>query len=177
MRIISGTLGGRQFDSPKKSSVHPMSEKVRGAIFNALGDINGLSVLDAFSGSGALSFEAASRGAGQVVAIDSDKSAQKIISSNVKLLGLDSSVKLIRANTGAWLATASGEFDLVLLDPPYNNIQPKLLTQLAARVSIKGLVVLSLPPSADFSLKASEFELLTSKDYGDASLIFYRRLG
>ncbi|MBX4199607.1 RsmD family RNA methyltransferase, partial [Candidatus Saccharibacteria bacterium] len=53
MRIISGQLKGRNFASPRGHKTHPMSDKMRGALFNILGDIEGLSFLDAFSGSGA----------------------------------------------------------------------------------------------------------------------------
>ena len=72
MRIIAGYLGGRQFNSPRSNRTHPMSDKARGGLFNALGDISGLTVLDAFAGSGALSFEAISRGAESVIAVDID---------------------------------------------------------------------------------------------------------
>ncbi|MCA9330109.1 RsmD family RNA methyltransferase, partial [Candidatus Saccharibacteria bacterium] len=63
MRIISGKLGSRQFIAPKGFATHPMGDRVRTALFNTLGDIVGLTVLDAFGGSGAISFEAISRGA------------------------------------------------------------------------------------------------------------------
>ena len=68
MRIIAGTLKGQQFQTPHSHKTHPMGDKIRGALFNVLGDIEGLSFLDAFSGSGALAFEAASRGAASVLA-------------------------------------------------------------------------------------------------------------
>lgn len=173
MRIIAGSLGGRQFDSPKKASVHPMSEKVRGAIFNALGDIGGLTVLDAFAGSAALSFEAASRGASEVLAIERDKSAQKTITENIKKLGLADRIKLINAGAGAWLETSELRFDIVLLDPPYDNLQPELLKNLANRSG--NIVVFSLPPTAEFTL-GDNFKLVSSKSYGDATLTYYRRL-
>ncbi len=70
MRVIAGWLGGQNFDSPKSNRVHPMSDKMRGAIFGVLGDIKGLTVLDAFSGSGALAIESISRGAKSAIAID-----------------------------------------------------------------------------------------------------------
>jgi len=53
MRIIAGSLGGRSFDSPQSRRTHPMSDKIRGALFSSLGEIVGLSVLDAYAGSGA----------------------------------------------------------------------------------------------------------------------------
>lgn len=143
-------------------------------MFNALGDIGGLSILDAFAGSGALGFEAASRGTNSVIMLEKDKSAQKSITENIKKLGLESKVKLIKAGAGAWLATSDTSFDIVLLDPPYDNLQPELLVKLADR-SVD-LVVLSLPPASDFTLPTS-YELLARKSYGDATLIFYRRTG
>jgi 16S rRNA (guanine(966)-N(2))-methyltransferase RsmD len=76
MRIIAGTLGGRTFESPHGRRTHPMSDKVRGSLFNTLGDIDGLTILDAFAGSGALAFEAISRGAEHVLAIEIDNRAQ-----------------------------------------------------------------------------------------------------
>ena len=65
MKVVAGSRGGRNFASPHNNRTHPMSDKVRGALFNALGDLDGLSVLDAYAGSGACSLEAASRGAAE----------------------------------------------------------------------------------------------------------------
>src|SRR5262245_30096392 len=105
MRIIAGRLGGRLFESPHTSRTHPMSDKARGALFNVLGDINDLSVLDPFAGTGALSFEAVSRGAAHATAIESDRLAQKVIQGNISSLGLQNQVKLVRAQANAWLQT------------------------------------------------------------------------
>jgi 16S rRNA (guanine966-N2)-methyltransferase len=176
MRIIAGSLGGRQFKSPQKNSVHPMSEKVRGAIFNALGDIAGLRVLDAFAGSGALSFEAVSRGASNVVAVEKDKLAQKVIVENINELGVEDRVKLIKAGAGAWLESSSQTFDVVLLDPPYDNLQTNLLDKLSGRATNNGLVVFSLPPSTTYQPPSENFQLLSNKSYGDATLTFYRKI-
>ncbi|HET7059972.1 MAG TPA: RsmD family RNA methyltransferase [Candidatus Saccharimonadales bacterium] len=177
MRIIAGRLGGRAFNSPRGNRTHPMSERIRGALFNALGDITGLTVLDAFAGSGALSFEALSRGVARATAIDSDQSAQRTIAENSKELGLTSQIKLIKASAGAWLSTtpASVTFDIVICDPPYADVTPQLLERLADRCKQDGIVVLSLPPQTDIEL-ADNYELLSSKNYGDAELSFHRRL-
>ncbi|HZL07674.1 MAG TPA: RsmD family RNA methyltransferase [Candidatus Dormibacteraeota bacterium] len=176
MRIIAGRLGGRNFASPRGHRTHPMSDKIRGALFNALGDIDGLGVLDSFAGSGALSYEAISRGAASAVAIDSDQSAQQAIAANVTSLGLLNQVKLIKASATAWLSTTDENFDIVLCDPPYDDPQLKLLERLAERAKPNGLAVFSLPPSVKLDLSDS-YELLQTKDYGDAQLVFYRRLG
>ena len=177
MRVIAGRLGGRQFDAPNGHKTHPMSEKARGAIFNALGDIEGLTVLDAFSGTGALSFEAISRGSGHVTAIDSDRNAGDTIIRNIKTLGVSGTIKLVKANAGAWSDNNPGQlFDLVFCDPPYDDIKPALLDKLAFHTKTGGVVVYSLPPESDFELDPNEFNVLSKKSYGDATLAFYRKI-
>jgi 16S rRNA (guanine966-N2)-methyltransferase len=177
MRIIAGHLRGREFKSPRGHKTHPMSDKVRGALFNILGDIEGLTFLDAFAGSGALAFEAASRGAKSVVAIDKDSAAHTAIERNVKDLHLSVQVKVVKANTAGWsIHNMEQTFDIVLLDPPYDEIQLNLLERLAMRhANSGGLVVLSLPPKAGFTLPSTVYRLLSTKKYGDAQLAFYRK--
>lgn len=175
MRIIAGSLGGRTFDSPPGHRTHPMSEKARGAIFNALGELDGLTVLDAFTGSGALAFEAISRGAAHVTAIDIDKPSITTVVNSAHALGISNHIKAIRAGASSWLRTQpTARFDIVILDPPYDDLQPKTLHELANRAKSGGLVVLSLPPTTGFELNES-FELVQTKDYGDATLAFYRK--
>lgn len=178
MRIIAGELKGQQFSSPHGHKTHPMSDKVRGALFNVLGDVKGLTVLDAFTGTGALAFEAASRGAKIVIAIDKDNAAHRVVEQNTKDLRLQKKVKVSRANTGGWsIHNMETEFDIVLLDPPYDDIQPNLLTTLAIRhAKPYGLVVVSLPPKVEFKLDDSRFKLEIEKNYGDARLAFYRKV-
>jgi 16S rRNA (guanine966-N2)-methyltransferase len=119
MRIIAGTLKGREFKSPHGHKTHPMSEKVRGALFNVLGDIEGLEFLDAFAGSGALAFEAASRGAKSIIAIDKDTSAHKTIDQNVKELRLQKLVHVSKANTAGWsIHNMEKKFDIVIRRTP-----------------------------------------------------------
>jgi 16S rRNA (guanine966-N2)-methyltransferase len=172
MRVIAGTLGGRQFSSPKSPKTHPMSDKARGALFNVLGDISGLDILDPFAGTGAFSFEAVSRGAASSIAIEQDKLAQRIIQENIQTLQLSEHIKLVKAGAGAWLKTnPTATFDLVLCDPPYNDLQPNLLEQLAGRITADGVFVLSWPDGV--VLPALPLELLQHKKYGDATLAFY----
>lgn len=153
-----------------------MSEKMRGAVFNALGDVEGMTVFDPFAGSGALSFEAISRGAANAIAVDIDKSAVKAIADNTAALGIRNQVKTIRANASGWLETQPGKyFDIVLLDPPYDAVNVDLLEKLAGRASMGGIIVISLPPKSDFQLPSPIYQLLTTNSYGDAQLVFYRR--
>lgn len=177
MRIIAGSLGGRTFESVSGHRTHPMSEKIRGAIFNALGDIDGLSVLDAYAGTGALSFEAISRGAASAVALDADKKAARTIKENIELLGLEDAVESSLIYSHSWSRrNESRQFDIVLLDPPFDAVEPKDLLRLTKHTKPGGVLVLSLPPSNGFRLAPSRFELLLEKNYGDAELTFYRSL-
>ncbi len=177
MRIVSGELGGRTFESPSGNRTHPMSEKIRNALFNALGDVTGLSVLDAFAGSGALSFEAISRGAKAVTALDVDKNALNKINANIQLLGLGNEIKPIRANNSSWSDNnPKVRFDVVMCDPPYDGIRYDLLGKMAEHTKKKGIVVLSLPPDSGFLLPPENYRELSAKSYGDAKLVFYRKL-
>jgi 16S rRNA (guanine966-N2)-methyltransferase len=176
MRVISGWLGGRIFDSPRGHKTHPMSEKMRGAIFGALGEIKGLSVLDAFSGSGALAIEAISRGADTALAIEMDPAAHKIIENNIKNLGLEDRVKATRAYAGAWSTRhQSMVFDVVLLDPPYDNIPYRDLKRMPRHVTKDGIMVLSWPGKIS-PLSFDGLEIILRKKHGDIQSIFYRAL-
>ena len=174
MRIVAGKLGGRTFDAPRGHRTHPMSDKVRGAIFNALGDIEGLSVADLYAGSGALAIEAISRGAANAVAIEADKVAYAAITKNIHDLGLDEVVKSHKMFVHSWLNRTNDRFDIVLADPPYDDLVYKTLDALPKVVKPGGVLVYSLPPSARLVLPES-MEKIAEKSYGDATLAFYRK--
>ena len=118
MRVISGSLGGRLFDAPTSRRTHPMSDKVRGSIFTTLGDLSGMSICDAYSGSGALAIEAISRNAKSAVAIEADPRVAKLIGANLKALGISAKVKLIANKIETWLAYSEDHFNVILADPP-----------------------------------------------------------
>lgn len=175
MRVIAGRLGGRNFLSPHTHRTHPMSDKVRGALFNALGDLDGLAVLDAYAGSGACSIEAVSRGAVRVLAIDIDPEAVKTIAENVKSLDLSREIRVKRANVSGWSRNHQAEqFDIVVADPPYDDVRPDVLERLTVHVRPGGLFVLSWPGSEPVREFAG-LQIAAHKLYGDAQLVFYRR--
>lgn len=175
MRIIAGELGGRLFDAPRGHRTHPMGDKIRGALFNTLGDISGLTVLDAFAGSGAVSFEAVSRGAASAIAIESDKVAYTTIQRNIETLGVEEKVQLVRAFVISYVRRIHDEFDIIVADPPYDDVQYKALEILPKYVKTGGVIIYSLPPSGRL-IMPSNFELVSQKSYGDATLHFYRRI-
>lgn len=177
MRVIAGWLGGRNFSSPHGHRTHPMSEKVRGGIFGVLGDIKGLTVLDAFAGSGALAIEAISRGAKSALAIEVDMRAHSVITENIKALGITDRIKAVRAFAGAWSARHQAElFDLVFADPPYDDIPYRDLKVLPRHLKDTGTLVLSWPGGEE-PLKFDGLKVVQTKDYGDAQLVFYQKNG
>ncbi len=176
MRIIAGWLGGRNFAAPRGHRTHPMSDKARGGLFGVLGDVKGLSVLDAFAGSGALAFEAVSRGAASALAIDSDQAAHQVSKENIKALGLEDRVKATRAFTNAWSTRhRDTKFDLVLADPPYDDIPYRDLKILPRHLADNGTLVLSWPAKAQ-PLKLEGLKEVKAKNYGDAQLVFYQEI-
>lgn len=163
--------------SPHGHRTHPMSDKMRGAIFGVLGDIQGLTVLDAFAGSGALAIEAISRGAASAVAIEVDKGAHAIIQENLQTLNIDEQVKAIRAFANAWSTRHQAQlFDLVFLDPPYDNIPWRDLKVLPRHLADGGTLVLSWPGKADYPA-LGDLHVVLEKHYGDAQLVFYQHGG
>lgn len=178
LRVISGKLGGRRFNSPSGHRTHPMSEKIRSAVFNMLGDITGLDILDAFGGSGSLAFESYSRGASNVYVVERDSSAYETIKENAESLGIEDDIQISLANVSSWLKTNELSFDIIFCDPPYNDINPKIVEILPKYLNIGGLMVCSFPTAfldeLDFSSKT--LEQISQKNYANASIVIYKRL-
>ncbi len=174
MRIIAGKLSAREIKSPKGNRTHPMSEKVRGALFNSLGDVAGLNVLDAYAGSGALAFEAISRGASSAQLIEKDHSAYKICVENAKSLGLEKEIKATNANCSSWSDNnPDKKFDLVICDPPYDKINIETISKLSRHLKPNGLMVLSFTGRESVPT-VNGVVVVDSRIYGDAALAFYR---
>jgi 16S rRNA (guanine966-N2)-methyltransferase len=148
MRVVAGELGGRRLVAPRGWRVRPTSDRVREAIFSALGDIEGARVLDLYCGTGALGIEAISRGAAAATLVDRDI---RPALGNVRNLELQDNIDLVRADPTAWLKPrATGEeqgateFDLIFLDPPYklaDRLGPDLDPHLPARLAKGGRVI------------------------------------
>src|SRR4051794_14807909 len=122
MRVIAGELKGQRLVAPRGWRVRPTSDRVREAIFSALGErVVEATVLDLYCGTGALAIEALSRGAAGAVLVDRDI---RPALGNVERLGLGERAELVRADAGRWLGQVSdsletGKFDLVFVDAPY----------------------------------------------------------
>jgi 16S rRNA (guanine966-N2)-methyltransferase len=122
VRIVAGELGGRRLATPRGRLVRPTAERVREALFARLGPLPGGAVLDLFAGTGALGFEALSRGAATCLFSDDAAASIACLRANVKALGLEGRATVRRADFKRVLrdeARAGARYDLVLVDPPY----------------------------------------------------------
>lgn len=149
IRIISGNFKGRRLKLAPGPSVRPMQDKVKGALFNILGDrVRGAVCLDGFAGTGSIGLEALSRGASRCVFVDEFYPAIKVLKQNVEKCGAgEKAVVLHREFNRAVidLAKQGVRFDVVFLDPPYRLLKERNpLRVLRKRDAVKpgGLVVL-----------------------------------
>jgi 16S rRNA (guanine(966)-N(2))-methyltransferase RsmD len=177
MRVIAGELRGRRLVAPRGWKVRPTSDRVREAIFSALGaKVEGADVLDLYCGTGALAIEALSRGAAHATLVDRDT---RPALGNVEHLGLRDRVELVRSDVTRWLASQSktsgaARFDLVFVDAPYrladrvgqelNNHLPLLLAEGGRAIVESG---------AGRPLRVETLERLRQRRYGGADVSFY----
>ncbi len=138
MRVIAGLAKGRRLAVPKGIDVRPMTDMVRGALFNHLGDVSGLVGLDLFAGSGAIGIEALSRGAAAVTFVDSAPRAVATVRANVLAAGFGDAATVVRADAGAFCERRPPRpWDLVFVDPPY-AVPLACLDRIAAGLSGPG---------------------------------------
>jgi 16S rRNA (guanine(966)-N(2))-methyltransferase RsmD len=177
MRVIAGELKGQRLVAPRGWKVRPTSDRVREAIFSALGDrVVGARVLDLYCGTGALAIEALSRGAASAVLVDRDT---RPAIGNVQRLGLDEKAELVRTDVGRWLgdvssARAAGKFDLVFVDAPYklaDRVAQDLNIHLPQLLAADGRAVIE--SGARRPLKINSLEPLRQRRYGAADFTIY----
>lgn len=177
MRIIAGELKGQRLVAPKGWKVRPTSDRVREAIFSALGErVAGARVLDLYCGTGALAIEALSRGAEQAVLVDQDT---RPALGNVQRLGLADRTELVRADAGSWLeqvsaTDAAGKFDLVFVDAPYklaDRVSRQLTAHLPMLLAADGRAVVE--SGARRPLDVESLEPLRQRRYGAADVTIY----
>ncbi len=135
LRVIGGKYRSRLLRVLERPGLRPTPDRVRETLFNWLGqDLSGLACLDLFAGSGALGFEAASRGATRVVLVEKDRAAVAELERNRAALDA-TQVSIVSGDATAYLASERGRFDVVFLDPPFRqNAVPAILGKLPPRL-------------------------------------------
>ena len=126
VRIVAGEKRGHRIAVPRVAGLRPTGEKVREAIFDALGPVRDLFVLDLFAGTGAMGLEALSRGARKCVFVEADPTVTAVLQQNIMSLGYESRSRVIVSDYREALPVLAHErdgFDLLFVDPPYRMLQ------------------------------------------------------
>lgn len=185
MRIVSGGLRGRNLITPEGQGTRPTSDRARQAVFNILEhaawapELRGTRILDLFAGSGALGFEAISRGAAFCLFVETDEAARGAIRENIDALGLFGTTRLHRRDAtdlGLRPASAGEPFDMAFMDPPYRQgLAERALAGLAEGGWLKpGALVMVERGSDEADLSAPGYEVLDTRDYGAARVSFLK---
>ncbi|MFK8025712.1 MAG: 16S rRNA (guanine(966)-N(2))-methyltransferase RsmD [Ilumatobacter sp.] len=169
MRVVAGELGGRKLVSPEGTSTRPTTDRVREAVFNALGSaglLDGALVADLFAGTGAIGIEAISRGAEHCTFVERDRTALASLEENVETLGLADRTRVLRSD--AVQAAATLDVDVVFADPPYDfSGWDTLLTTMRADFVVAESGRAVEPPEG--------WTVLRSKRYGRTWVTFLER--
>lgn len=168
IRIIGGEWRSRLIDVSSAKGLRPTPDRVRETLFNWLGqDLDGLRCLDLFAGSGALGFEAASRGAASVTMVEQDAVAWAALQANIKTLQA-SRVQLVRGDALKFASSAVQPFDVVFLDPPYRaGWIERMVPLLPKLLSDDGLVYV------EAEYKIENIDRLTRIKHGTAGQVYY----
>lgn len=179
MRIIAGSARGRTFDAPQGRDTRPTLDRVRENVFNILQmKVRGARVLDLFAGSGAMAFEAISRGAESAVLVDCDRAAHQVERQNAQKLRMETQCRLLNCDWQMALRqmTAQGEkFDVVFLDPPYAMRDMTMVLNGLKPLLREDAVILLEHEAKTFPSTPDGFELYDNRKYGIAGVSFFRQ--
>lgn len=178
MRIISGARRGQKLIEFDGMDIRPTTDRVRESLFNLIQDfIYGASVLDLFAGSGALSFEALSRGAKKAVLADIVESSVKVAEENRRRLGYVAEAEIKRCSAQDCIKRTTEKFDIIFLDPPYNKglIVP-IISEIVNRgiLAEEGIIVLE-SDGTDEHGEMPGLKVLKQKKYGRTFVTVYQR--
>lgn len=176
MRVVAGTARGRRLLAPPGARTRPTSDKVRGAIFNLLGQFfDGGTVLDLYAGSGALALEALSRGCQRAVCVERDRGAAAVIRRNAAACGFADRVEVREEPVERALGRLpAATFQLAFLDPPYATGPEEALAALPRLLAPGAAVVAehdARRPPAD---RHGALSRVDEREYGDTGISIYR---
>jgi 16S rRNA (guanine966-N2)-methyltransferase len=170
VRIVGGARRSRRLRVPPERTIRPTSEMVREAIFDSLGPVTGLIVLDLFAGTGAMGLEALSRGAAHCTFVESDKKVAEVLRENIRQLAYEAESRVIARDSLAALQDlrrAEGRFDMLFIDPPYEMLQEaeaRIAPFVDSVLEDRGIVVIESARGSRPTLGASP---MFDRVYGD----------
>ena len=180
MRVIAGKAKGHKLVAPKSDRVRPALDQVKEAIFNILFDVEGLSVLDLFAGSGSVGIEALSRGAKRCVFVEEWQPAINSIITNLEHTKLKDSAKVIKFSVKKainFFNREGSQFDLIFVDPPYEkDLVNKTLEHIAGTTLIHDdtIIVVEHHPKEPIS-EDIDLTITDSRKYGQTYISFLKR--
>ena len=181
MRIVGGRFRGRSLTSPTSERVRPTSDRLRESLFNILehnyGGVAGLKVVDLFAGTGALAFEAVSRGAASALLVDDGAEARAAMRANIEALGVGGITRIFRRDACKLGVAPLGElFSLAFLDPPYGKgLAERTLAALrdGKWLETGALAIVEDAAAAPWTLPAGYVSEET-RIFGDTKVVFLR---
>ena len=178
MRVISGCAKGIQLQAVPGKGTRPISDRVKEALFNILGDeIVDARVLDLFAGTGSVGIEALSRGASQAVFVEHRSKATDTIRSNLRRAKLQAQAEIVRADVFKYLTRTPASFDLVYVAPPqYKGLWRDTLLLLESNpdwLAPTGLAIVQIFPKELEPLDLVRLQLTEQRKYGSTLLCFY----
>ena len=181
MRVISGRAKGMPLQAVPGSGTRPITDRVKGAVFDILGDsIVDSQVLDLFAGTGSVGIEALSRGAGQAVFVEKHPKAIATIRDNLRRTALGAEARVIKADVFKFLTRPPRPFDLIYVAPPqYQALWSKALLALDAMpgwLDPNGLVIVQIFPKEFETLSLATLQLSEQRKYGSTLLCFYETI-
>lgn len=177
MRVITGLARGRKLLSPTSNDIRPTSDMVKESIFSILqNELEGAMVLDLFAGSGQLGIEALSRGARFAVFVDSSREAQEVVRSNLQSTRLAEQGRVAAMDYQAFLSSTKDTFDIVLIDPPYQQgLIAKALPLLIPKMRESGVILCETDIKELLPEEVEHFVAVKEYRYGRKKLTVYRK--
>lgn len=177
MRVITGSARGRRLETlPGDDITRPTTESVKEALFSMIQfEIEGKRVLDLFAGSGQLGIEALSRGARYCVFVENNRSAKKIVENNIAHCGFEDCSQVVLSDAEAFLSRKDN-FDIVLLDPPYQQgLVEKCMKRIVNSISEDGVVVCETAKDEELPKNFGDLTIDRERNYGKRKLTVYRK--
>ena len=176
IRITGGENRSRLLETPNTTLTKPTMDKVRAAVFNALGEaVKNARVLDLFAGSGSYGFEALSRGARHATFVDVSYDAIKSIKKNAANLNREN-VEIINNDVLTFLSQNSQDFDIIFADPPYKlDVYEKTVELLLKRNIIRSGGIIVLESERELNIDETQFRNVRFYKYGLAKIYILRK--
>ena len=183
MRVISGKYSGKKLDSGSDKTIRPTLEKVREAVFNILFDVEGITFIDCYAGTGAMGIEALSRGASNAIFIENNKSSVEILKKNILRCDCRDHSEIRFQSVKGFFTNPTGvfsDFVVIYIDPPYLEKELDDLVESFEKNKLQDkfpdfLLIIESPHKFPMPNDLGKLNLVDKRVYGGTKLSFYRQ--